>query len=105
MGRKDTFCPHKLQAKALTYSSHEEKKDCSFGRYKEPGCQNKPVVEVKVGDTIIPTIVDTGCSQSMIWADFILAKLGDPETIVSMVYIYRPSYIYKHQQLRLMVLG
>lgn len=72
--------------------------DCSFGQHKGPGHQNKPLAEVKVGDTLIPMVVDTGYSQSMIWADLIPSHLEVPETAVTMVCIHRASYTYEHRQ-------
>lgn len=67
--------------------------DSSFGQHKGPGQQNKPV-EIRMGDTIIPAIVDTGCSQSMVRADLVHAQLGIPESPVSMVCIHGASYTY-----------
>ncbi|KYO40987.1 hypothetical protein Y1Q_0013733 [Alligator mississippiensis] len=79
--------------------------DCSFGRHKGPGRQNKSIVEVKVGDTIIPMVVDTGCSQSMIWADLMPTQLGSPKTPVSMVCIHGDSYTYECRRLWLSLMG
>lgn len=58
-----------------------------------------------MGDTIIPTVVDTDCSQSMMQADLIVSQLGAPETTVSIVCIHGASYTYKRGQLRFTVLG
>lgn len=79
--------------------------DCSFGQHKRPGHQNKPVVKVRVGNTIIPTTVDTSCTWSMIWADPIPSHLGSPESPGSVVCIHGASHTYKHQQIWLTVLG
>lgn len=79
--------------------------DCSFSQHKGPGCQNKPGVKVRVGDTIIPVVVNTGCSQSMIRVDLVPTQLGSPKTPMSMVCIHGAVYTYKRRQLWLSVMG
>lgn len=63
------------------------------------------MVKVKVGDTIIPAVVDTGCSQSMIWAELFPAHLGILESLVSMVCIHGASYTYECRKIQLTVLS
>lgn len=58
-------CPQKALQETPSDYPHEEQMDCSFGRHKGPW-RNKPVTEVKIGGTIIPAIVDTGCFQTMV---------------------------------------
>lgn len=99
------FCPHRSQVEATLESPHEEKMDFSFGRHKGPGQQNKPVVEVQERDTIIPVVIDIGCSQSMIRADLVPAQLGSLESPVGMVCIHGALYTYERRQLWLSVMG
>lgn len=58
-----------------------------------------------MGDTIIPAVINTGCSQSMIRVDLVPAQLGSPELPVSMVCIHGASYTYKSRRLWLSVMG
>lgn len=65
-------CPQKVLHETSSNYPHEEQVDCSFGRRKGPWRNNKLVVEVKIMGTLIPTMVDTGCSQTMVRPDLIL---------------------------------
>lgn len=102
-------CGQGLSPKGITGDTlqlpPEEQMDCSFGRHKGPWRNNKPVAEGKIWGTIIPTVVDTGCSQTMVWADLISPQMGSPETTVSMIYIHGLSYTYERRQVILTVMG
>lgn len=104
-GHISQFCLWKSQVKVLINCPHDEKMDCSFRCHKGPGHHNKPVVKVKVGDTIILAVVDMGCSQSMIQADFLLPHLGSLESPLSMICIHIASYTYKRRKVQLSLLG
>lgn len=97
--------PNFAQVEMLMENNHDEKMDCSFGWHKGPGHQNKSAVEVMVSPTLIPTMVNTGCSQLMIQADLFLSPLGTPESPVSMVCIHGTPYTYELWCIRLTVLG
>lgn len=78
---------------------HKEQMDCSFGKHKGPWCKAKPIVDVKIGDIIVPTIVNTGCTQTMLRSDLIPTSMGELGTLVNMVCIHSASYTYQRKRL------
>lgn len=83
---------------------HEEQMYCSFEKHKGPECKGKPIVEVKMGYTIVPTIVDSGCTQTMLRSDLISPPMGELGMSKDMVCIHGASYTYQRRRLQLTVL-
>ncbi|KYO38491.1 hypothetical protein Y1Q_0015720 [Alligator mississippiensis] len=104
-GHISWFCPRATRDSTPMVERHDEKMDCSFGRHQGPGHKNKPIVEVHIGNTIIPSIIDTGCSQSMVHSDLVPPHLGSLGTPVSMVCMHGAVYTYPRRKLELLVLG
>uniref|UniRef100_A0A7M4ETG7 CCHC-type domain-containing protein n=1 Tax=Crocodylus porosus TaxID=8502 RepID=A0A7M4ETG7_CROPO len=104
-GHISHFCLGTAQNLSPGMEKHDEKIDCSFGQRWGQGQRNKPVMEVRVGDTIIPTIIETGCSQTMVQGDLVPSHLGSPSTLVSMVCMHSAVYTYPCRRLEFSVLG
>lgn len=59
----------------------------------------KPILDVKIGNLIIPAIVGMGCTQSIVKGDLISPQARAPEIPVNMVYIHGASYTYERTRL------
>lgn len=79
--------------------------DCSFGRHKGYWRKNKPLVDGRLGDIIIPMVVDMGCTQTVIRVDLVPPQLGTPESAVRMICIHGVVYTYERKKLWLNIVG
>lgn len=78
--------------------------DCSFRRHKGPWHKAKPIMEVKIGDLVVLTVVDTRCTHTMLRADLANLEMGKTMTPVNMVCIHGASYTYQRKRMRLTIL-
>lgn len=63
------------------------------------------MVDVKIRDLMVPVVVDTGCTQTMLRADLVPPQAGEEEMPMSMVCIHGNTYTYQRKYLRLTVMG
>lgn len=52
------------------------------------------MVDVKIGPMIIPTVVDSGCAQTILKTGVVPSLLDTEDTPVSMLCMHEESYTY-----------
>lgn len=84
---------------------HKEQMDCSFGWLHQGLKTLKPMEQIKVGSTLVPTLFNSGYIQTMIWEGIIDSQEGEPDSSINMVCIHGESYTYPRRRLQLTVIN
>lgn len=67
----------------------------ALGDWWVPSSVPKAMVDTRLGSMILSPAVDSGCAQTMLKVNLVLAQVGTEEGLIQMVGIHGESYRYK----------